>query len=463
MAIFEAFYLICRPMRAGAMIVVSLAALTVPAAAAEKSADIAAYCRKNHGPTAFPNIDRRDDGLMCTIRTSGGLAQLHRKINAADVCATQHNTRRFRRDGTAVICLTGSGGNARPARTVDLAKYCRDRYGITAIVSRRLTDNKPLCTVKTDGGLAQRHHVIDLTAACGGTIGTMDGDMLKCGGTPRADTPKGISRPGPAAKPRPGEIKVAGPPPPGGAIDAAGSGRLTGTGITTAHLAGCGSWLRRRKPGEKDFSIRNPKGRGTRGWQWLGVATPCPWLKNGLVLELQKVCRAHNKRMLVWHPDGIPVCVNDARAIDHRLTAAMAGLLGTMPMTYLCRTAYYNEIGTATPTSRTNTNPDKIVSIVKYIPGRSRLECFFVKYAYLNLERIEFVSAKPPHKVLKRLKTGMRFKVRLKFLHDPRADTQPVTLRQSNGGAGVKFTARRVGRSNVFETEVVKLTEKPAP
>jgi hypothetical protein len=388
MAIFEAFYLICRPMRAGAMIVVSLAALTVPAAAAEKSADIAAYCRKNHGPTAFPNIDRRDDGLMCTIRTSGGLAQLHRKINAADVCATQHNTRRFRRDGTAVICLTGSGGNARPARTVDLAKYCRDRYGM---------------------------------------------------------------------------IKVAGPPPPGGAIDAAGSGRLTGTGITTAHLAGCGSWLRRRKPGEKDFSIRNPKGRGTRGWQWLGVATPCPWLKNGLVLELQKVCRAHNKRMLVWHPDGIPVCVNDARAIDHRLTAAMAGLLGTMPMTYLCRTAYYNEIGTATPTSRTNTNPDKIVSIVKYIPGRSRLECFFVKYAYLNLERIEFVSAKPPHKVLKRLKTGMRFKVRLKFLHDPRADTQPVTLRQSNGGAGVKFTARRVGRSNVFETEVVKLTEKPAP
>jgi hypothetical protein len=452
---------------AGILAVTELVTIVRPAVAAEKSADLAKYCRDNYGLNAFPNIDRRDNGLMCSLRTSGGLGLLHRKIDAADVCAAQHGTRRFRPDGKGVICITGPSGGAQPARTVDLAKYCRDKYGATAIVSRRLTDNRPLCTVRTDGGLAQTHHLIDLAAVCGGAAGTMDGDTLICGGgdAPRADVPNDLTRPGPTAKPRPGELEVSGPPPPGGVIDAGGTGRLTGRGVTRAHLAGCGSWIKRRKSSEKDLSFRNPKGRGTRGWQWLGVASPCPWLKDGLVVRFQDVCKAQNKLPLVWHPvAGIPICGGNFAFDDDGLPrASTAGLLGTMPMTYLCRNAYYNEVGQDEPAIRTNTNADKIMPIVKYIPGTPSIECFFVVYAYLNLERIEYVSADLPRTVLTKLRSGLRFVVRLTFSLYPGDDSQPVTLRQLKGGASIKITAKRVGKTNVFETGVVTLTEKVTP
>ena len=74
-------------------------AIAAPTFAAEKTADLAKYCRKVHGAAAFPSVDRRDNGLMCSLRTSGGRGLLHRKIAAADVCAAQEQlfTRAWRR------------------------------------------------------------------------------------------------------------------------------------------------------------------------------------------------------------------------------------------------------------------------------------------------------------------------------------------------------------------------------
>ena len=115
---------------AGLLAAIGLVAAAVPTVAAEKAADLAAYCRTKHGRSAFPSVDRRDDGLMCSRRTSGGLGLLHRKIRAADVCAAQHRTRRFRRQGKGLLCITGRG--AATAKTIDLTKHCRAKYGPTA-------------------------------------------------------------------------------------------------------------------------------------------------------------------------------------------------------------------------------------------------------------------------------------------------------------------------------------------
>lgn len=122
---------------AGITASIGLLATARPALAAEKTADLDKYCRTKFGHTAFSSIDQRDNGLMCSQRTSGGLGLLHRKIAEADVCAAQYHTQRFLRRGKGLVCITGSGGGARTARTIDLKKHCRARYGANAFVTKR--------------------------------------------------------------------------------------------------------------------------------------------------------------------------------------------------------------------------------------------------------------------------------------------------------------------------------------
>ncbi|MGR3344713.1 MAG: hypothetical protein ACU0DI_16110 [Paracoccaceae bacterium] len=45
----------------GITALIGLLATARPAVAAEKTADLSKYCRKHHGRTAFPNVDRRVD------------------------------------------------------------------------------------------------------------------------------------------------------------------------------------------------------------------------------------------------------------------------------------------------------------------------------------------------------------------------------------------------------------------
>ncbi|MCZ6862405.1 MAG: hypothetical protein O7I42_19390 [Alphaproteobacteria bacterium] len=164
---------------------------TAPALAAEKTADVGKYCRKVHGRDAIANIDRRDDGLLCTRPLRRGPGMLHRKIKAADVCADQHRTQRFRRQGLRLTCITGSGGSTQTAKTIDLLKYCRTRYGPKAFVTRRRTDDRPMCSIRTDRGLGLRHHLIDLTGLCGGGSPRAVGNTLKCSQTSAGATPGG--------------------------------------------------------------------------------------------------------------------------------------------------------------------------------------------------------------------------------------------------------------------------------
>jgi len=94
--------------------------------------------------------------------------------------------------------------------------------------------------------------------------------------------------------------------------------------------------------------------------------------------------------------------------------------------------------------------------------------CFYIPRAqwawiWIAPDRIEFVAADRPRKVLAKLRPGLRFIVRLVYRRNPGGNSQPVTLRQLKGGASIRLTAKRVKRTNVFETGVVRLTAKVTP
>ena len=118
--------------------------------------------------------------------------------------------------------------------------------------------------------------------------------------------------------------------------------------------------------------------------------------------------------------------------------------------------------------------------VFKY--ANRRLECFYFKRARwaaiwkpgkgndrkprnakISPERIEFISADRPRRVLAKLRPGLRIRIRLTFKLDPGTNSQPVTLRQVKGGKRVRYTARRVGRTNVFQTDVIELVERVSP
>ena len=276
-----------------------------PAAAAEKSADLDRYCKSRYGRDYVTNIDRRDDGLLCTKSTSGGLGLLHRKVSAADVCQAQHKTRRFRRTGKGLICITGAGGGGQAAKTVDLKKYCKDKYGPQAFVTRRQTDDRPMCTVRTNQGRGLRYYVIDLAGLCGGGAPRVSGTTLECGGS----TVAGGGSNGGSGK---GQRPPGGPAPPGSAKGPAGG---NGGGSKATGSAASGGLGRLRGCGIADRKHMERKRKGIPQADGGGIPSPCPGLSGGKVVDLAKYCREGYKdtpyrKYEFWlrYRDGLPKC-----------------------------------------------------------------------------------------------------------------------------------------------------------
>lgn len=345
---------------AGLLAAIGLVAAATPTVAAEKAADLAAYCRTKHGRSAFPSVDRRDDGLMCSRRTSGGLGLLHRKIRAADVCAAQHRTRRFRRQGKGLICITGRG--AATAKTIDLNKHCRAKYGSTAFVTRRRTDDRPMCTIRTDRGLGLRHHLIDLASLCGGGSPRAEGSKLRCEGTTAGGGDGVPGKPGTAPANR-------GPLPT--------PHRKGGGKLTRADFRGCSidPALRERKIVMPGFLVKP----GT-GFVYGAVPRPCPRLAGSRTVDFVEYCRKSRKRGVVYLDGRIPTCFGPPGRVAARpypTPAEWKGWWGGKggnwgrPMVLLGPCYWAGGI--------TMKNQMKFVVVFKY--ANRRLECFYFKRA----------------------------------------------------------------------------------
>lgn len=345
------------------VLIIGLLGLAQTVNAGEKAADLAKYCRTKFSREAFPTVDRRDDGLMCTVRTNRGLALLHRKINAADVCAAQHRTRRFRREGKGLVCITGPVGASTTARTVDLNKHCRAKYGQTAFVTRRRTDGRPMCTIRTDGGLGLRHHLIDLGSLCGGGSPKVEGDKLRCmGSTARRGPGDPSSRSMPNRGPNPTPRRK-------------GGGRLT-----KADFRGCSVdkkiALRRLSPKTHPY-FRRPYS----GFIFGMVPTPCPGLAGGRVVDLVEFCRRYSNRPtgLVYYGGEAPACFGPPGAVSVRPYPAKSDVRGLgvswgRPMVLPAACYWAGGI--------TVKNQRNFVVVFKY--AKRRLECFYFKSARLR-------------------------------------------------------------------------------
>ncbi len=275
-----------------------------PVAAAEIAADLSAYCAATFGANTETGTDRRDNGLLCIERTNGGLGLRYHRIEPASVCRVQHQTDRYRREAGSLVCLSDDGG-ASGQRSHDLAEYCRRNYGTGAIVSRRLTDGQPLCTVRDDSGRSQAHHLIDTRELCGGTAGSVSGDTLDCAPAGTAsDTPAGG-----AAEAKTGDAggnSAERPDAPGG--DAEPGGGVPETAIVhhsdEPDLRNCGL-AQGLELVELGYSFPLAEGN----WENGTAPTPCTGLSGGFKPDLDAYCRDHfggtTPGIL---PDGRPIC-----------------------------------------------------------------------------------------------------------------------------------------------------------
>ncbi|MCP4936679.1 MAG: hypothetical protein GY927_21375 [bacterium] len=311
--------------------------------AAETPADVTEYCNKVYGSGTISGTDRRDNGPLCTKKKA--LSLTHHKVDPADICRSLHKTARYRREGPQIFCLADGETPARK-NNVNLADYCRKNYGQSAIVSKRLTDNAPLCTVKGDSGLSQVHHAIDLAQLCGkgGAVspGAVEGDVLDCArASAKADarTTRQLKEKLPSGTKRPTRKAVV----PKTAI----------VSITDRpDLKGCGTFrykeLLELGYGKELPPKYDPKAiaqqlmqqystdakmnwdalslqekdryhyeKATRsypwGWASGSVPSPCPGLSGGgFVPDLEEYCRTRyanpDPNYLFWLPNGRPVC-----------------------------------------------------------------------------------------------------------------------------------------------------------
>lgn len=284
----------------------------------ERKADRTAYCEEMHGAGALATVDRRDNGLMCSKRTDNGLRLEHHKVQAAAICQAQFGTGKFRRVGEQLICITetsregaGTGGQGAtggnggtggavpaPAHTVDLAEYCKQAHGEGTRLTRRRTDNAPMCTVTTDGGLGLRHHVIDLATLCPSGSGPprLDGDRAICdgqGGTPGGGSAGGTGGSGGAAGSGGGSASAGGtglgPPGPG-----AGGRVVEGEFIPAAtrilpnaDVRTCGWGI---------ASMPHTLGVATRAIRFGKTPKPCTGFEGGVRIEPGSICA-------FWHDD----------------------------------------------------------------------------------------------------------------------------------------------------------------
>jgi len=352
-----------------ALLIIGLGPHYAAAQPNENKADIPSYCREQFGVDAFLNIDRRDNGLLCSVRTDGGLRLVHNKIEAADVCAKQHRTRQFRREGQSVVCLRGSEQQSNKAgHTIDLEQHCRENYGPNAFVTTRLGDNKPMCTLRTEGGLGLRHHLIYTNRLCGGTNSIVEKNKLICGSTKRKIASAGSNQnvgssdssrstsPSRAHNPQGTDTKDRPP--------------LLSASTRLEDLRDCGFIA-----SKEDFheATQSPQGIGGRGWEYMGVSKPCPDLRSGKVIDFLTVCRRdHKADTVVLSSSGIPMCRELSPYPPHAIEDLTSrGLLGT-PLSMVCHYAYFGRY----PTKEEQM---EIMSIVRYFTGDLKVECFYIK------------------------------------------------------------------------------------
>ena len=359
-------------------VITSLAMMARPAKAQEATADVEAYCKKTYGAATLGTFDRRDNGPMCSERTNQGPGLLHHKINPADICQSQHQTSRFRKEGRQIFCMTGSGSPDQN-RKVDLADYCRKNYGQSAIVSKRLTDNASLCTVKGDGGLSQTHYAIDLAELCGkgGIVspGAIDGDVLDCGKAGAMADANGRSKSaeGPGrGKPQSGERRPSGPKRPGRRARAEAPDSAFIKASDNPDLSGCGNIQ-----DKQSFStlFRNTEGRGGWGWLFGGVDTPCLGLGKGLAVDLDEFCRQTQEGDFYGHykfallDSRRPMCIPPLFDPPY-LEASFSG--SGLDLNWACRHVYPGELKEL----RTHSDTGTMISIIKFAGGK--LECFYL-------------------------------------------------------------------------------------
>lgn len=366
---------------------------SAPVLSAENKADVAGYCVKQFGATAFANVDRRDNGLLCSVRTDGGLGLTHNKIKAADVCAKQQGTRRFRRDGQDVICLKGPGNTAAQAdRSIDLEKYCKKAYGANAFPTVRRTDNTPMCSVRTDGGLGLRHYIIDTAGLCGGGTPRSDAKTLYCGGgaagTATSSSGENAGSGAPASPATGAATSAATPsnsqrPAPGEPLDAGGDGMLTGKTVTLADLEGCG--------GIYFFDLDDKYSMRMATKELFGfVSTPCPGLANGRIATqadyftfCQQFKEPRDEGMwAVRNPDGLlPRCSTFPGPFSPGYN--QTGLRGT-PAGAFCSMLHYGLLASRDTDLISKAIREGVSSAFKYDRKSRKLECFYLSKAQMK-------------------------------------------------------------------------------
>jgi len=424
---------------------------------------VEAYCIQQYGAGTQGTVDRRDNGPMCTEKTSQGLVLLHHKIDPADICRTLHRTDRYRQEGPQVLCITGDETPAQ-SRNVDLADYCRKNYGQSAIVSRRLTDNSPLCTVKGDGGLSQTHHLIDLAELCGigGRVSpaAVDGNTLDCaksGATADVGTGSGDEGPG-KGKPATGEPTS--PKSAGSGTEETGTG--TGTGVPQSaivpisanpDLTGCGIHpavaavellafpdLRYVPPTDQD-------------WQIGALDTPCPALENGFAPDLDDYCKqtGYGPKAYIL-PGGKPTCLfpDEIPPPSHRI-------LPSINVSDICNELYP---GGPEVFFRSDTGA-QLIPVTKYRDGQ--LECFYIDVRTRPKYEIEYVAAEGSPDAIEELTVGTRFRVRLVFKEDPKLAAKQVFLTNKRTGQTIELKALPSSDPRVFLTAPVELAAEVQP
>ncbi len=75
-----------RAFRRNGIVIICIKTQTSQPQQAERSIDLAKYCRKNFGTTAFLTRRRIDNTPMCTVRTDGGLGLRHNIIDTNALC-----------------------------------------------------------------------------------------------------------------------------------------------------------------------------------------------------------------------------------------------------------------------------------------------------------------------------------------------------------------------------------------
>ena len=477
--------------RAGVLTVLAPILATIPVAVAETPADLKAYCATTYGAGTEAGFDRRDNGPLCTERTSQGLGLLHHKVAPSAVCRAQHGTVRFRKEGPQIFCL--ADGEAPAAdRRIDLAEHCRRTYGQSAIVSRRLTDNQPLCTVKGNGGLSQIHHAIDVGELCAGAPGSVnEKDVLDCSGA--GTSAGGATAARKSGSPDPEKV----PPVEGGSGQPSAGGEVPVTAIVAVadkpDLRGCGlppsqemvflgygeelaalgwgvvlppSFYQQLPNGQTELAPGFSGETMTVG-QWVNgyQPTPCPGLTGGFVPDLEEYCRSHNlpgtAQLLHWLPSGRPIC----HPPDYRPDLATAKTWW-INIQAVCQFMYPDQSALRRgrkDDAGNNVFEGRLYPMTKLTGGK--LECFYLDVSRDPIERyaIEFVTAEPPHAVLPEVKIGASFRVRLTFDTIPSRREEMITVSNARSGQSIEISAIQTENKMVFLTKKLIISEEIAP